>query len=238
MKVHSVQKIRILVAVALLASAGAAGAEWYDVPAIYSSGMLDAQINYNIGMQIVNSNPTYESSSPGNPQNKSYSTVATTAVGISKWPKKLAASYPQAQRKNARQTFGFALKTYRKLEKQLKIPKNDVAGALAAYVAGNYMAYYDVDLDQAFMPLVEQMRSMLIKIPEFNKARKSVKRDYYEVMAIGGTFMAMARAEIKKQANQAYTDNLRTAAKINLETFLGVSIYDVVINDDGLKIGQ
>jgi hypothetical protein len=159
------------------------------------------------------------------------------AATTSKWPKKLATNFPKEQRKEWQRAFKYSLNIYQKLEKKLRIPKTDIAGAVAAYIAGNYMAYHNSEVSDAdFLALVDQMRSLLINIPEFKQAKKSAKRDFYELMAIGGTFMAIASLDLQQQPNQASIDKLRAAAGENLEQFFSVNIDDIQIVDGGLVI--
>lgn len=172
------------------------------------------------------------------PASKATKYTRTYSLPTAKWPKKLAAQFPQEQRKEWQRAFKYSLTTYKKLETLLRIPKNDVAGAVAAYVAGNYMAYHNKEVSDAeFSVLVDQMRSLLINIPEFKQAKKSAKRDLYELMAIGGTFMAIASQELQKQqSSQENIDKLRAAAGENLAQFFGVSIDNIEIVDGGLVI--
>lgn len=72
------------------------------------------------------------------------STLAPPSTTTSKWPKKLAKKFPKEQRKDWQRVFSLSLKTYYKIEKKLKIPKRDIAGAIAAYIDGNYMAYHNI----------------------------------------------------------------------------------------------
>lgn len=150
----------------------------------------------------------------------------------------LAARYPAAQRAGIEQAFGEALRTYRQLEARLGIPANDVGGAVAAYLAGSYMAYREVDLpDQHFPVLAAQMRSVLAKNPAFQRASGPEKRDMYEQMAIIGTFMALTREALKRQPpGETVARRVREAARSNLEQFLKTDADRVTIGERGLVI--
>ena len=153
-------------------------------------------------------------------------------------PQQLAARYPAAQRPRIEHAFRESLKGYHQLEDKLGIPRNDVAGAVAAYIAGSYMAYRDVRLpDEHFKLLVAQMRSLLEGNRVFQRASSAEKREMYEQMAIIGTFMAVTRESLKRQPGQAqYAENVRQAAKTNLEQFLKTDADRVQITDRGLLI--
>src|SRR5688500_18904030 len=55
---------------------------------------------------------------------------------------------------------------YRLMEERFELPHGDVPGAVAAFIAGNYMALRDVDFpDQGFSALVAQVRALLAGRP-------------------------------------------------------------------------
>lgn len=152
-------------------------------------------------------------------------------------PGKLAAGYPEHIRKEAHHTFSELLIGYAKIEQQFKIPSSDVAGAVAAFIAGSYMAYRDVDFpDERFPPLVSQIRSIIQSQPEFAKATAIQKQEMYEQMAILGMFMATTRMALQERPNPQLTANLRQAAKSNLEQFLKTDADKVKITAQGLVI--
>jgi hypothetical protein len=171
------------------------------------------------------------------PRADAISTVVP-AAGTSNAPQRLAARYPSAQRPQIEHAFRESLAGYHQLEDKLGIPRNDAAGAVAAYVAGSYMAYRDVSLpDEHFKQLVEQMRTLLAGNKAFQRASNAEKREMYEQMAIIGTFMAVTRESLKRQPSQAqYAENVKQAAKANLEQFLKTDANRVEINDRGLVI--
>jgi hypothetical protein len=215
---------------------------WGGAP-MYDSGYF---LNAAYSTSILLNSPTLidawgESSSDGKglatPASKKTKHTLAPSAATAKWPKKLAKNFPKEQRKEWERAFKFSLNTYQKLAKQLKIPKNDIAGAVAAYIAGNYMAYHDTEFsDQDFLVLVDQMRSLLINIPEFKKAKKPAKRDFYELMAIGGMFMAIANLDLQQQPDQSSTEKLRLTAKENLEQFFSTDIDDIEIMNGSLVI--
>jgi hypothetical protein len=195
-----------------------------------------------VPLYYTNTNPTPGKTVRTPPKPASVATkptLAPAAVGKPKGPAKLAAKLKltPAQRASTIKAFEFSLNTYVKLEQALKIPKNDVAGALAAYLVGNYAAYYNANISNAtFVTVVNQMRNLLMNIPKFKKATPLVKREIYEQWAIGGMFMYLANQELKKQPNKALALKVRTLAKTNLEKFLGVKVAKIRLNKLGLII--
>jgi hypothetical protein len=164
------------------------------------------------------------------------STIAPTIAKPS-MPAAIAANYPPNRRAEAERLFTEILSGYRQLEARLNIPTNDVAGAVAAFLSGNYMAYQDVDLpDQNFQALVSQMRRVLGSNPAFAKASGIEKQQMYEQMAILGTFMALTRDALKKQPNPEIAASMKQAAKRNLEQFLNTDADRVNITSTGLVL--
>lgn len=71
------------------------------------------------------------------------------------YAKKLAQTYPGDRQAEAERLFRELLAGYQAIEDRFKIPRNDLSGSLAAFVAGSYMAYRGVDFPDAhFKPLV------------------------------------------------------------------------------------
>jgi hypothetical protein len=168
-------------------------------------------------------------------------TLAPPLVGKPKAPAKLAASLrvTTAQRANIIRAFDYSYTVYVKLEQALRIPRNDVAGALAAYIGGNYAAYNNVSVsDPAFIKLVNQMRGLLLKIPAFKNASGQAKRELYEQWAIGGMFTYLAHLERKQKLpnNAVLALKIKTLAKANLEKFLRIPVGKLRITSAGLLV--
>ena len=92
-------------------------------------------------------------------------------------PRRLALSYPEASRARAEQFFGQTLAGYHDIEAKFGLRKYDIAGAIATFVAGNYIAYRDEPFPDAhFKPLVQQMRGQ-----KFARAMSGDER-YYSLL--------------------------------------------------------
>ncbi|MGB2832813.1 MAG: DUF6683 family protein [Methylotenera sp.] len=167
-----------------------------------------------------------------------FSTIAQGKGNAEVTAHALAQRMPAAQRKEVEQAFIGSFVTYQKLEKQLGIPKNDMAGALSAYLVGNYEAFHNTTLPESHVKqLVGQMRGALASNPALKNATLSQKREFYEQMAIVGTFMVLAQAEIKNGKQPPNVkENFRNTAKANLEQFFKKSIDKIDIGASGLKI--
>lgn len=165
------------------------------------------------------------------------STRATGRPQVEANARELAQAAPPALREHMARAYVQSFDTWRQLERKLGLPADDVAAALAAFIAGNYMAWRDVEVpDAAYLRLVEQLRAALAGNPGFARASASQRRQLYEQMAMVGTFMAVARLSFRQQPNPPAEQNFREAAAANLEAALKVPAAQVRITDQGLKL--
>lgn len=149
----------------------------------------------------------------------------------------LASSYPPGQRAQVEGLFKELLAGYHKIEARFDIPRNDVGGAVAAFLAGSYMAYHDVDFpDQNFLPLVNQMRQVLANNGAFARTSDAEKQELYEQMAILGTYMALTRDALKQRPDAQVARKLRRAAEGYLEQLLKADADRVRLTDRGLVL--
>ncbi len=140
-------------------------------------------------------------------------------------------------RAKASHVFEEMLGAYAKIEQQFDIQRHDVAGAVAAFLAGTYMAYRNVDFpDENFKPLVIQMRGIIANNPAFVNASPHARQELYEQMAILGMFMATTQMALKEKPNPEVASNMRQAAKGYLELFLKADADKIDITSQGLVI--
>jgi hypothetical protein len=150
---------------------------------------------------------------------------------------KLAQNYSAETRPEAERVFQELLKGYEKIERQFGIPRHDVAGSVAAFVAGSWMAYRNSDFpDENFKPLVGQVRQIISTNPDFAQASEGEKREMYEQMAILGMFMATTQMALKDKPNPQLTVNMKQAAKGYLEQFLKTDADRVQLTARGLML--
>jgi hypothetical protein len=150
---------------------------------------------------------------------------------------KLAQAYPASAQPQVERVFSELYVGYGKIEQQFGIPRHDVAGSVAAFLAGSYMAYRNVDFpDEHFKPLVAQMRQIIGSNPDFAKASNAEKQEMYEQMAILGMFMANTQMALKEKPNAQIAANMRQAAKGYLEQFLKTDADRVQITAQGLVL--
>lgn len=149
----------------------------------------------------------------------------------------ISSSYPNKNKQEVKELLADLLSGYWRIEKRFSITRYDVAGAVAAFLAGSYMAYHNVDFpDQDFPPLVRQMRRALGATPRFVRASNAEKQEMYEHLAILGMFMATTQMALKERPDPQIAASMRQAAKGYLEQFLKTDADRVKITRAGLII--
>ncbi len=204
-----------------------------------SDSLANDTLTSIIANDVLEDATTWSAGSSGNPTGGSRKSTKVPAP--QKRPtatvNKLASTYPADVRPEAKRVFTQLYVGYGKIEKKLGIPKYDLAGAVAAFIAGSYMAFNDVDVTDAdFKVLVNQTRQALRSSRGFAKLKPAKKRALYEQLAIIGTFVATTRIVLQQQPNADLSFQLQAAGRAYLEQLLNVSADRVVINSGGLAI--
>jgi hypothetical protein len=210
-----------------------------------------ANTGYILSQQIVTaaydeprtpkpSKPSPTAKAPPPPKRDSSTLITRTPAARSAAPGQLAASYPAAERASAQNLFGKLLDQYDPLMRQLGVPRDDYAGAAAAFVAGSYTAYHGRDFDdRAFAPLVRDIRARLSQNDQFGAAALSDKQAAFDQYAILGMMTAGTHIAIKQMPPGPERDkiesNLREAGKHYLEQVFGVPADKIVIDASGLS---
>ncbi|HEU0035603.1 MAG TPA: DUF6683 family protein [Kofleriaceae bacterium] len=152
-------------------------------------------------------------------------------------PKLLAASYPDAARAQAERVFATLLEQYHAVETQLGIEKFDLAGALAAFIAGNYMAARDVDVsDRAFGALVTQLRGSLATAPQFRDLPAQRRQEVYERLAILGMHVVATRMALQQRPDPKLREALQRAARGYLQELARLDADRMTIDERGLVV--
>lgn len=164
----------------------------------------------------------------------------STLIVLSKSPEmptKLAAKYPAADRKKIEKLYKDMLTLYPNIAKKLKVAPNDLAGALAAFVAGSWTAYHGQDFkDEYFLPLTKQMKALVGNTKVFKAATLKEKQLVYEQMVIAGTLSAVTHEALKQRPNQQISDSLRDTGQKYLKEFFKVDASRVEIGNKGVTI--
>jgi multidrug efflux pump subunit AcrB len=228
--------LTLAVAMALSAAMAQVPMTLWSSPALMNTMILNQSTNNFIAGIERQQEERGRQATESTPAQRPTSTVVVRS-GTPRMPGRMAAHYPPQERANAERTFTEALARYRKIEAQLGIPRNDLAGAVAAFLAGSYMAYRDMDVpDEDFKRLVAQLRRSIATSAAFQRASAAEKQDVYEQMAILGTCMALTRDALKAQPNPQLAADMRQAAQGYLEQFLKTDAHRIAITARGLVI--
>ena len=145
-------------------------------------------------------------------------------------------NYPSKQRGEARTYLKQMQDSFPQVARSVGIPTNDLSSGLAAAIAGAYMAYNNVSLNDNYMkPMAKQFKEALESVTEFDKMSDSDKKYIYDQMVIIGMTLAVSQSENQQNPNAKTTAQLRQAGKKVLEGLLGVSASKVRITASGLS---
>jgi hypothetical protein len=240
---HSTQSVKFLGIVVLLALAG--GAQAFDIPPLPPPPFQDLIVPLHPqgpcfgveGTPGCGGRSSRPRAAVARPKAAASSLLAAGPSQVAANAAQLAQVFPAAQREAMVDAYKQSFATYRQLEAKLGVPPDDVAGAVAAYIAGNYMALRNVEVpDEHFRHLVAQMRSTLADKPAFLSAPAHQKRLLYEQLAMVGTFMAVARQAFVKNPNPAAEQNFRDAAQANLEMVFKQPVDRLQITAQGMSL--
>lgn len=236
----SVRRLFFAAALTLLLPVQAsAQVEMGSIPMWNTIGMLNQMsLDRTIAQTSARTNSAEDRrATPPSPRSLAPSGSTTIRIEGRRMPARMAQTYPAADRATAERVFDNMLTGYGQVARQLGVPQNDVAGAVAAFIAGSWMAYHDRDVSDADFPvLVAQMRGVLRSTPEFVNAPATNRQDLHEQLAILGTTMALTRAQLQRQLNPALSAHMRAAARSYLTGFLKTDPDRLVIDGKGLTI--
>lgn len=233
---HTSTICRFLCAAALLAAASMAQAvDW----GLSDSALHD--LSFDATNQLLTSqvlrDAAAQSRGPRASRPSSRSSTLAPARAGKPMAQQLAAHLPAAQRAAAERHYEQLLQGYQRIEARYGIARNDVAGAVAIFVAGNVAAYRGEDFpDTHFKALVGQMQDALASNPGFRAASASARRDIYERLAIIGMSMASTQLALAQRPDAQVQARVRGAARRYLEQFLKTDPQRIGITARGLVI--
>ena len=144
--------------------------------------------------------------------------------------------YPASQREQARTYFKSIQDSFPQVAKSVGIPTNDLSTGMAALVAGAYMAYNNVSLNDDYMkPLQKQFKEAFESISDYDKMSDSDKKYLYDQMVILGMTLAVTQSQNQQNPNSKTTAELRKGGKEVLEGMFGVDASQIKITSSGLS---
>lgn len=148
----------------------------------------------------------------------------------------LAQAAPAPQRARLEKVYGELMLGYHQLERKLGWPVDDLAGAMAALLAGNYMAMTGTVLSDASVSAAgHQLRASASVQALMARLSPVERRRLYEQCAMLGTFMALANSTRQQQSAEAAA-GLRASARANLHAVLGDAAEGLRFTDRGIQL--
>lgn len=234
-------------AAALLALAGPAHAQWLGQDyAIYgaplSSFMHSSMTNNLTMLQLADKAAKEERqrrAGPGAAPREVAALRADAPPAVQRNAADLALHFPPEHRATMAKAFADSMAAWTRLEAKLGLPRNDVGGALAAFLVGNYMVLTGKDVsDEEFAAVVEQLRRQPSLRGTLGGQSPSALRNLYEQSAMTGTFMALAQKSLRTNPQPpAQQANLRNAARENLRA-VGLDPDRLQISARGISMGN
>ncbi len=196
-----------------------------------SRGQIERQLNWL--------RPT--PANTGASSSRSVDTIVPGVTDAAQAIDELVQAYRPSARDEARATLQALVPVYRNMEQQYRVPRNDLAGALAAFIAGAYSGYSGRSVEDAeFAGLVSQMRRSLSSNLGLSQVSMADRQHTFERLAVLGmltlgTHVALQQSPQNTPQTTAARNNLRQASKTYLEMLLGGDARSVRIGADGLQ---
>lgn len=168
----------------------------------------------------------------------SMSTVAPPSSVPLHTAETLARAYSPKQPGPLTSLFEQSMDVFVKTAQKAQQPADDVAVALAFFVAANYAAANGQALvaDEDFPRLAAQMRGSLSTSRAFQKAAPRMKRQTFEQLAMVGMFVYLAKLELDKSPSSEAARHFRDHARANLASVLGVPADRVTLTRGALSL--
>ena len=206
---------------------------WYD----YNTGWIEQDImrrtfeNHNRVFNNSSSNDDYEEPAPPKKAKITFKSNGDTR-GLDYYIN----MYPASQREQARTYFKSIQDSFPQVAKSVGIPTNDLSTGMAALVAGAYMAYNNVSLNDDYMkPLQKQFKEAFESVSDYDKMSDSDKKYLYDQMVILGMTLAVTQSQNQQNPNPKTTAELRKGGKEVLEGMFGVDASQIKITSSGLS---
>ena len=222
----------------------------------YTNNVINSTRNYLLGSEVIShiKKGDYSSKKKSNSKKTTTKTTgsSTTSTTAPKPAKKakitfksdgntrgldyFVNNYPSKQRGEARTYLKQMQDSFPQVARSVGIPTNDLSSGLAAAIAGAYMAYNNVSLNDDYMkPMQNQLKTVLQGVDDFDKMSDSDKKYIYDQMVIIGMTLTINQYQNQQNPNAKVTAQLRNAGKQVLEGLLGVNASEVRITSSGLS---
>lgn len=165
---------------------------------------------------------------------------ATARPAVQRNAQELAKIFPASSRAAMTQAFQQSMDVYQQVAAKMGWQRDDLDGAMAAFIVGNYMVYANREVhDAEFAAVAEQLRQGGGTRRLAGKQSPESMRNLYEKSAMVGAFMALAyKSQQQKAQPENVTANLRNSARENLKLVLGTDPEHLQISERGVMLAK
>lgn len=152
----------------------------------------------------------------------------------------LARVFPASSQATMAQAFQQSMDVYQQVAEKMGWQRDDLDGALAAFIVGNYMVFANREVQDAeFAAVAEQLRRGGGAHRLSEKQSPEALRNLYEKSAMVGAFMALAFKSQQQKAQPAnVAANLRNSARENLKLVLRTDPERLQISERGVMLAK
>ncbi|WP_035375092.1 DUF6683 family protein [Pseudoduganella violaceinigra] len=194
----------------------------------------------NFGNMAAMNNNSMNTGKHTHSDTDSRSARASAPPAVQRNAQELSKVFPAASQASMRQAFQQSMDVYQQIAEKMGWQRNDLDGAMAAFIVGNYMVFANRDVQDAeFAAVAEQLRrgAGTRRLAERQSAESI--RDLYEKSAMVGAFMALAyKSQQQKSQQEHVAANLRNSARENLKLVLGTDPERLRISERGVMLAE
>jgi len=160
------------------------------------------------------------------------------APAVRRNAQELAKVFPASSQAAMTQAFQQSMDVYQQVAAKMGWQRDDLDGAMAAFIVGNYMVFANREVqDEEFAAVAEQLRQGGGTRRLAEKQSPETLRNLYEKSAMVGTFMALAfKSQQQKAQPEHIAANLRNSARENLKLVLGADPERLQIDERGVML--
>lgn len=141
-----------------------------------------------------------------------------------------------ADRQAIEQVFELCLRAYRDVARQLDLPPDDVAEAVAVCLGNNYYIVTRRDLSKAQLAATSQAVRVALTQTDFASLAAGDKQAMFELMAILSIFPSLGLEIARQDQNPALAQQCQEMARGTFRALVGVEPEQVRFTETGLSI--
>lgn len=213
-------------------------------PASRAQGMVGLGLDYPMttaplinfaNMAVMNNNAMNTGAAPAERPAR-----AMARPAVQRNAQDLGRVFPPSSQAAMAQAFQQSMDVYQQVAAKMGWQRDDLDGALAAFIVGNYMVFANREVQDAeFAAVADQLRRGGGTRRLAEKQGPEAMRNLYEKSAMVGAFMALAfKSQQQKAQPENVAANLRNSARENLKIVLGTDPERLHISERGVMLAR